>query len=156
MSSFYISAAQDPILTGLPVQGARFLHTMLRVKNLKSALAFYVGKLGMRLLRQQDFPEGRFTLAFVGYGAESDVTALELTENWDVDNYEPGNAFGHVAIGVPDLFQAVQVLSEAGVPVLRAPGPLKGLSSEVIAFLEDPDGYRVELIHRPAPKGDLA
>jgi lactoylglutathione lyase len=135
-------------MKGLPLAHARLLHTMLRVRNLDVALDFYVGKLGMRLLRRQDFPEGRFTLAFVGYAAESESTVLELTENWDVHEYELGSAYGHIALGVPDLFQAARALREAGVPITREPGPLKGSPDELIAFAKDPDGYRVELIQR--------
>lgn len=102
----------------------------------------------MRLLRRQEFPEGRFTLAFVGYAAESESTVLELTENWKVHEYELGSAYGHIAIGVPDVFQAALILREAGVAITREPGPLKGSPDELIAFVEDPDGYRVELIQR--------
>lgn len=135
-------------MSTLRLEGARLLHTMLRVRDLEVALAFYVGKLGMQLLRRQDFPEGRFTLAFVGYAAEAESTVLELTENWGSHGYELGSAYGHIAIGVLDVFRAAQMLREAGVPVTREPGPLKGGPAEVIAFVEDPDGYRVELIQR--------
>lgn len=135
-------------MTGVPLARARLLHTMLRVRSLENSLAFYVGKLGMRLLRRQDFDEGRFTLAFVGYAAEGESTVLELTENWDGRQYAPGDAFGHIAIGVPDVFHAAQALQGAGVRVVRPPGPLAGSPEELIAFVEDPDGYRVELIQR--------
>lgn len=135
-------------MSTLRLEGASLLHTMLRVRDLDVALAFYVGKLGMRLLRRQDFPEGRFTLAFVGYAAESESAVLELTENWEVHEYELGSAYGHIAIGISDVFQAARILREAGVLVTRAPGPLKGSPDELIAFVEDPDGYRVELIQR--------
>jgi lactoylglutathione lyase len=134
-------------MTCQPLLGARILHTMLRVRDLDRALTFYVGKLGMRLLRRQDFPEGRFTLAFVGYAPESEATVIELTHNWGEHNYEIGTAFGHVAVEVSDVTVAAQALAEAGVPVARPPGPLKG-GTELIAFVEDPDGYRVELIER--------
>lgn len=137
-------------MTGLPLQGARLLHTMLRVRDLDRALAFYVGQLGMRLLRRQDFLEGRFTLAFVGYGPEAEQAVLELTHNWGDHHYELGSAFGHVAIGVADVRQATEWLSRAGVAVTRPPGPLNGSPGETIAFVEDPDGYRVELIDRRA------
>jgi len=132
----------------LPLQRPRLLHTMLRVRNLDVALGFYVGKLGMRLLRRQDFLEGRFTLAFVGYADESESTVLELTENWEAREYELGSAYGHIAIGVPDVFEAAEALRDAGVPITREPGPLNGSPDEVIAFVQDPDGYRVELIQR--------
>lgn len=135
-------------MNAVPLRHARLLHTMLRVRKLDVALDFYVGKLGMRLLRRQDFPEGRFTLAFVGYAAESETAVLELTENWDVQEYDLGSAYGHVAIGVPDVFQAARGLKVAGVAVTREPGPMKGSPEELIAFVEDPDGYRVELIQR--------
>lgn len=135
-------------MSSLPLQHARMLHTMLRVRRLDVALDFYVGKLGMRLLRRQDFPERRFTLAFVGYAAESETTVLELTENWDVQAYELGSAYGHIAVGVADVVQTVSLLKQAGVSVTREPGPLRGSPTEFIAFVEDPDGYRVELIQR--------
>lgn len=135
-------------MSELPLQGVRLLHTMLRVRRLDAALDFYVAKLGMRLLRRQDFPEGRFTLAFVGYADESETTVLELTENWDVQSYELGSAYGHIAIGVADIVRATHLLRKAGVVVTREPGPLRGSPSELIAFVEDPDGYRIELIQR--------
>lgn len=137
-------------MTAPPLTGARLLHTMLRVRDLNSALQFYVGQLGMQLLRLQPFPEGRFTLAFVGYGPEAQTAVLELTHNWDEPVYTQGNAFGHVAIAVPDVHQATAALAQAGVPVIRAAGPLKGDPGQVIAFVEDPDGYRVELIQTTA------
>ena len=121
---------------------------MLRVRDLERALAFYVGQLGMRVLRRRDFPEGRFTLAFVGYDDEDRSTALELTYNWGDVAYEPGTAFGHLAIGVRDVFEASAALARAGVTVARSPGPLPGDPGEVIAFVLDPDGYRIELIQR--------
>lgn len=139
--------------TGFALQAPRLLHTMLRVRHLEESLAFYVGQLGMRLLRRRDFVDGQFTLAFVGYGEESDSTVIELTHNWGADHYEPGTGFGHVAIGVADVYKASRPLQAAGVKVTRAPGPLEGDASEVIAFVEDPDGYKVELIQhcdRPA------
>lgn len=132
--------------THLSTAAPRLLHTMLRVRQLEDSLAFYVGHLGMRLLRRKDFAEGQFTLAFVGYGEESDATAIELTHNWKEDAYSLGTAFGHIAIGVPDVFEAARLLQQAGVRVTRPPGPLKGDPTEQIAFVEDPDGYKVELV----------
>lgn len=136
-----------PVVTGL-IGPARVLHTMIRVRNLERSLEFYIGLLGMRLLRRQDFPEGRFSLAFVGYGPESATTVIELTHNWGDNHYELGTAWGHLAIGVADVHAAAAALGEAGVPVVRAAGPLKGDAREIIAFIEDPDGYRIELIER--------
>lgn len=134
-----------------PLGQTRFLHAMLRVRDLDRSLDFYVARLGMRLLRRKDFPEGRFTLAFVGYGTENDATVLELTHNWGEHRYELGTAFGHVAIGVTDVFAAADQLAERGVRVIRPAGPLKGDASELIAFVEDPDGYQVELVQmRPS------
>lgn len=130
-----------------PVRG-RFLHTMIRVRDLDKSLAFYTGLLGMTLLRRQDYEGGRFTLAFVGYGGEDDHTVLELTHNWDQETpYELGDAWGHVAIGVEDIYGACDRLAAAGVPVPRPPGPMKH-GSTVLAFVEDPDGRRIELIER--------
>jgi lactoylglutathione lyase len=128
------------------MSGARLLHTMLRVHDLDRALGFYVDRLGMRLLRRSDFPEGRFTLAFVGYDDESRGTVIELTHNWGDHDYVIGSAFGHIAIGVRDARAAVEALERAGTKVVRPVGPLKGDPREIIAFVEDPDGYRVELI----------
>ncbi|MBI2308886.1 MAG: lactoylglutathione lyase [Rhodocyclales bacterium] len=125
----------------------RILHTMLRVGNLERSLAFYTEVLGMRLLRRQDYPDGRFTLAFVGYGDEAETAVLELTHNWDTAAYELGNAFGHVAIAVPDAYAACAAIRERGGKVVRDAGPMKH-GSTVIAFVEDPDGYKIELIQR--------
>lgn len=125
----------------------QFLHTMLRVGNLERSLAFYQEVLGMRLLRRQDYPEGRFTLAFVGYGAEADHTVLELTHNWDTDSYELGSAFGHIAIGVEDAYQACDAVRAKGGKVVREAGPMKH-GTTVIAFVEDPDGYKIEFIQK--------
>ena len=130
------------------VPHARLLHTMLRVRDLDASLDFYVGKLSMRLLRRRDFPEGQFTLAFVGYGHESETAVVELTHNWGEQDYTLGTAFGHIAIGVDDVFAAIRGLDQQGVKVVRPAGPLKGDESETIAFIEDPDGYRIELIER--------
>jgi lactoylglutathione lyase len=123
----------------------RMLHTMLRVGNLERSLAFYTGPLGMKLLRKRDFPGGRFTLAFVGYGDESDHTVLELTHNWDTPSYELGAGYGHIALGVPDIYGTCAKLREQGVKITREPGPMKH-GTTVIAFVEDPDGYKIELI----------
>jgi lactoylglutathione lyase len=123
----------------------KFLHTMLRVGNLERSLEFYCGTLGMKLLRRHDFPEGRFTLAFVGYGDESDHTVIELTHNWDTERYEIGSGYGHVALGVDDIYRACDELRAKGAKVVREPGPMKHGHTH-IAFIEDPDGYKVELI----------
>ena len=127
----------------------RMLHTMLRVTKLDASLAFYTEVLGMHLLRRHDFPEGRFTLAFVGYGDEDNNTVIELTHNWDTDNYELGTAYGHIALGVPDVYAACADIKARGGRVVREAGPMKG-GTRVIAFVEDPDGYKVELVeHHP-------
>jgi lactoylglutathione lyase len=123
----------------------KMLHTMLRVGNLERSLAFYTELLGMRLLRQKDYPGGRFTLAFVGYGDESDHTVIELTHNWDTDHYEIGSGFGHVALGVEDIYRTCDELRAKGAKITREPGPMQHGGSE-IAFIEDPDGYKIELI----------
>ena len=123
----------------------RILHTMLRVGDLDRSLAFYTEILGMRLLRRNDYPEGRFTLAFVGYGSEADNAVIELTHNWDTKSYELGNAFGHVALEVDDAYAACAAIRERGGKVVREAGPMKH-GSTVIAFVEDPDGYKIELI----------
>lgn len=123
----------------------RFLHTMIRVAQLERSLAFYTEVLGMRLLRRKDYPEGRFTLAFVGYGEEADSTVLELTWNWDTDAYELGTGFGHLAIEVDDVYAAVADIRARGGRIVREAGPMKGGSS-ILAFVEDPDGYRIELL----------
>jgi lactoylglutathione lyase len=123
----------------------RMLHTMLRVGDLERSLAFYTGPLGMKLLRRHDFPGGRFTLAFVGYGDESMNTVLELTHNWDTKSYEIGTGYGHVALGVPDIHATCAKLRERGVRITREPGPMQH-GTTVIAFVEDPDGYKIELI----------
>jgi len=124
---------------------------MLRVGDLERSLRFYTEVLGMRLLRRRDYPEGRFTLAFVGYGEERDTAVLELTHNWDTSSYEIGSGYGHIAIGVADIHATCAGIAERGGRVVRPPGPMKH-GSTVIAFVEDPDGYRVELIQSaPAP-----
>ena len=123
----------------------RMLHTMLRVSDLDRSLKFYCELLGMKLIRKHDFPEGRFTLAFVGYGTEKDSTVLELTHNWDVKDYEHGSAYGHIAIGVDDVYAACGEIRSLGGNIVREAGPMKG-GSTVLAFVEDPDGYKVELL----------
>ena len=123
----------------------RLLHTMLRVANLEASLKFYCDLLDMKLLRQKDYPGGEFTLAFVGYGDESDHTVLELTYNWGKAEYELGDAYGHIAIGVDDIYGTCEQIKARGGKVTREPGPMKH-GSTVIAFVEDPDGYKVELI----------
>jgi len=123
----------------------RVLHTMIRVGDLERSISFYTEVLGMTLLRRKDYPEGRFTLAFVGYGDESDGAAIELTYNWDVDSYDTGNGFGHVAIGVVDIYQVCDAIKVQGGIVTREPGPMKH-GTTVIAFVKDPDGYAIELI----------
>ena len=125
----------------------RLLHTMLRVGDLDRSLAFYQQVLGMKLLRQKDYPEGRFTLAFVGYGSEADTTVLELTHNWDTGSYDLGNGYGHIAIEVDDAAAACTAVREKGGKVTREAGPMKH-GNTVIAFVEDPDGYKIELIER--------
>ncbi|MUL38463.1 lactoylglutathione lyase [Gloeocapsopsis dulcis] len=123
----------------------RLLHTMLRVGNLEESLKFYCDILGMKLLRKKDYPGGEFTLAFVGYGDESDNTVLELTYNWGTEQYNLGDAYGHIAIGVDDIYGTCEEIKARGSKVVREPGPMKH-GSTVIAFVEDPNGYKVELI----------
>ena len=126
----------------------RLLHTMLRVLDLEKSLDFYTRLLGMKLLRRNDYEGGGFTLAFVGYGDESDTAVLELTHNWDQkEPYEIGTAYGHIALGVPDIYGTCEKLAAEGVKIPRPPGPMKH-GTTVIAFIEDPDGYKVELIER--------
>ena len=123
----------------------RLLHTMLRVGNLQRSLDFYTNVLGMTLLRQKDYPDGKFTLAFVGYGDESDTTVLELTHNWDTESYDLGNGYGHIAIEVEDAYKACEEIKARGGKVTREAGPMMH-GTTVIAFVEDPDGYKIELI----------
>jgi lactoylglutathione lyase len=125
----------------------RFLHTMIRVGDLDRSVNFYTKLLGMKELRRRDVPEGKYTLAFVGYGDESSNAVIELTYNYGVDRYELGTGFGHLAIGVPDIKAAVEKVRAAGGKVTREPGPVK-FGTTVIAFVEDPDGYKIELIER--------
>jgi lactoylglutathione lyase len=123
----------------------RMLHTMLRVGDLDGSLRFYCDALGMKLLRRKDYPEGKFTLAFVGYGPESEETVLELTHNWETAKYDLGDGYGHVALGADDIYALCDDLRKRGVSIVREPGPMKHGTTH-IAFLADPDGYKVELI----------
>lgn len=123
----------------------RLLHTMLRVGNLERSIHFYTEILGMSLLRQKDYPEGNFTLAFLGYGDEKENTALELTHNWDTDSYDKGNGFGHLAIEVDDVYQATDKIRQQGGKIIREAGPMNA-GTTIIAFVEDPDGYEIELL----------
>ena len=126
----------------------RYLHTMLRVRDLSAALDFFVTKLGLRELRREDHESGRFTLVFLGTGANGDGAEIELTHNWDqAEPYQIGTAFGHLAVGVPDIYGTCTALAKEGVKIPRPPGPMKHGGS-VIAFVEDPDGYKIELIER--------
>jgi lactoylglutathione lyase len=123
----------------------RLLHTMLRVSDLEASIHFYCEVMGMQLLRRDDFSDGRFTLAFVGYGAESNQTVIELTHNWDTASYTIGDAYGHIAIGVEDIYTTCAEITAKGGKVIRAPGAMNH-GTTVIAFVEDPTGYKVELI----------
>ncbi len=123
----------------------RILHTMLRVTSLQASIEFYTDVLGMQLLRSKDYPEGRFTLCFLGYGDENANTVLELTHNWDTDSYEHGNAYGHIAIEVDDVYAACDVIKAKGGKIVRDAGPMKH-STTVLAFVKDPDGYMIELL----------
>ncbi|OLF52934.1 lactoylglutathione lyase [Pseudomonas chlororaphis] len=125
----------------------RMLHTMLRVKNLSESLAFYQNALGMKLLRQQEYPDGQFTLAFVGYQDERKEAALELTYNWEQHAYDLGNAYGHIAIEVSDVAETCNNVKKFGYRITREAGPMK-YGTEIIAFIQDPDGYKIELIQR--------
>ena len=126
----------------------RMMHTMIRVKDLDKSLDYYTRLLGMQLLRKTDFPSGKFTLAFVGYGPEDSNAVVELTHNWDQQQpYDLGNGYGHIALAVPDIHATCEQLSAAGANVVRAPGPMKH-GTTVIAFVEDPDGYKIELVQR--------
>ncbi|WP_457666189.1 lactoylglutathione lyase [Thiolapillus sp.] len=124
----------------------RLLHTMLRVGNLQKSIDFYTNILNMRLLRQKDYPDGKFTLAFLGYGDKEENTVLELTYNWDVDSYDLGTGFGHLAVAVDDVYEATEKARQQGVKILRDAGPMNA-GTTIIAFLEDPDGYPIELLN---------
>lgn len=123
----------------------RILHTMIRVVDLKKSIKFYTDILEMNLLRQKDYPDGKFTLAFMGYGDEQDEAVIELTHNWDTKSYTIGDAFGHIAIEVDDVYKACAAMKESGGKIIREAGPMNA-GSTVIAFVEDPDGYQIELI----------
>jgi lactoylglutathione lyase len=123
----------------------RLLHTMIRVGDLQRSIDFYTGVLGMKLLRRKDYPDGKFTLAFVGYGDEKEHAVIELTHNWDTGSYDLGNGFGHIAVAVPDAYKACEAVAAKGGKVTRPTGPMK-FGGSVIAFAEDPDGYKIEFI----------
>ena len=123
----------------------RLLHTMLRVGNLDTSITFYTEVLGMKLLRQKDYPDGKFTLAFIGYGDESENTVIELTHNWETDKYDIGDGYGHIAIEVDDVYQATDEIRQRGGKIIRDAGPMNA-GTTIIAFVEDPDGYPIELI----------
>jgi lactoylglutathione lyase len=125
------------------------MHTMLRVGDMDRSIHFYTEVLGMKVLRKQEYPDNQFTLAFVGYGDEADHAVLELTYNWDQDRYKMGDAYGHIAIGVDDVYAACDAFRERGGKIVRDAGPMKG-GSTVIAFVEDPDGYKIEFLEDPA------
>ncbi|WP_374240648.1 lactoylglutathione lyase [Zoogloea sp.] len=129
----------------------RLLHTMLRVGDLDRSIAFYTEVLGMRLLRRHDYPEGKFTLAFVGFQDEAEGAVIELTHNWGVESYELGNGYGHIALEVPDAYAACEAIKARGGRVTREAGPMKH-GTTVIAFVEDPDGYKIELIQSKGRK----
>jgi lactoylglutathione lyase len=120
---------------------------MIRVNDLEESIKFYCDVLGMKLLRKKDYESGRFTLAFVGYGAESEAAVVELTYNWDTHSYDVGNAFGHIAVGVEDIYKTCETIRAKGAKIAREPGPMKHGGTE-IAFIEDPNGYKIELIQR--------
>ena len=125
----------------------KILHTMIRVNDLEESIRFYCDVLGMKLLRKKDYPSGRFTLAFVGYGSESEGAVVELTYNWDTHQYDLGSGFGHIALGVADIYKTCDELRSKRAKIVREPGPMKHGGSE-IAFIEDPNGYKIELIQQ--------
>ena len=145
MTTTDVAETSKPVLD---TDKSRLLHTMIRVRDLDASLNFYSNLLGMRVLRKRDYPTGKFTLAFVGYGDETSNSVIELTHNWgQTEPYNLGSAFGHLAIAVPDVYRACEQLAAAGVKIPRPAGPMAHGGS-VIAFIEDPDGYRIELIER--------
>lgn len=123
----------------------RLLHTMIRVGNLEKSIDFYTQILGMKLLRKKEYPEGEFTLAFIGYGDETDNTVIELTYNWGTENYNLGDGFGHLAIEVDDVYKAAEDIRKSGGKIIREAGPMNA-GTRIIAFVEDPDGYQIELL----------
>ena len=125
----------------------RILHSMIRVNDLEESIKFYSEVLGMKLLREKEYPEGKFSLAFLGYGKETENTVIELTYNWGTNDYEHGNAFGHIAIEVDDIYKVCREIKNKGVKVIRDPGPMMG-SRLLLAFIEDPNGYKIELIEK--------
>jgi lactoylglutathione lyase len=125
----------------------RILHSMIRVNNLEESIKFYTEVLGMTLIREKEYPEGKFSLAFLGYGKESEETVIELTYNWDKSEYDHGNAFGHIALEVDDIYKACDEIKKQGTKVIRDPGPMMG-SKLLLAFIEDPNGYKIELIEK--------
>ena len=125
----------------------RILHSMIRVNDLEESIKFYTEVLGMKLLREKEYPEGKFSLAFLGYGNETENTVIELTYNWDKNDYEHGNAFGHIAIEVDDIYKVCEEIKNKGAKVIRDPGPMMG-SRLLLAFIEDPNGYKIELIEK--------
>ena len=125
----------------------RILHSMIRVNNLEESIKFYTEVLGMKILREKEYPEGKFSLAFLGYGKEAEDTVIELTYNWDTSYYEHGNAFGHIAIEVDDIYKICEEIKDKGTKVIRDPGPMMG-SKLLLAFIEDPNGYKIELIEK--------
>ena len=145
MTTTDVAETSKPVLD---TDKSRLLHTMIRVRDLDASLNFYSNLLGMKVLRKRDYPTGKFTLAFVGYGDETSNSVIELTHNWgQTEPYNLGSAFGHLAIAVPDVYRACEQLAAAGVKIPRPAGPMSHGGS-VIAFIEDPDGYRIELIER--------
>ena len=131
----------------------RILHSMIRVNDLEESIKFYSEVLGMKLLREKEYPEGKFSLAFLGYGKETENTVIELTYNWDTNDYEQGNAFGHIAIEVDDIYKVCEEIKSNGVKVIRDPGPMMG-SRLLLAFIEDPNGYKIELIEKKKAKAE--
>lgn len=125
----------------------RILHSMIRVNNLEESIKFYTEVLGMSLIREKEYPEGKFSLAFLGYGKETEETVIELTYNWDKSEYDHGNAFGHIALEVDDIYKACNEIKKQGTKVIRDPGPMMG-SKLLLAFIEDPNGYKIELIEK--------
>ncbi len=137
--------SSDSLYHNKGIMTMRLLHTMLRVGDLDKSISFYTEILGMRLLRRKDYPEGKFTLAFLGYGDEAHNSVLELTHNWDVTAYEPGTGFGHIAIAVDDVYAACDAIKAKGGKVVREAGPMQH-GATILAFVEDPDGYMIELL----------